>query len=195
MFFRYFKPLPVSTYEKAFAQKQLDEYGEQKKKELSEKRRAHDKAKRHNREIDDIIQKLYEDNAAGKITDDRFATMSMSLETEQQELKAKIPEWETELENVQIATGGLQRFMGRAKKVTPLTELTPELVHEFIQKIVVCKPEYKAGKRYQSVEIYYNGVDIIREPSPEEMEEYFQEHLRSNAARTEKRHSPKAAPQ
>ena len=39
--------------------------------------------------------------------------------------------------------------------------------------------DYKDGIRYQSVEIYYNGVGIIREPSPEEMEEYFQEHLKT----------------
>ena len=173
----------VQSYEKLFAQKQLENFGEQKKKELTEKRRELEKAKRRIREIDTVIQKLYEDNATGKVSDDRFATMSMSLETEQEELKTKVPELETELENAKIATEGLQRFIEKAKKVTQLTELTPELVHEFIQKIVVGKPEYKDGKRYQSVEIHYNVVGIIREPSPEEMEEYFQEHLKTKGAR------------
>ena len=176
----------VQSYEKLFAQKQLENFGEQKKKELTEKRRELEKAKRRIREIDTVIQKLYEDNATGKVSDDRFATMSMSLETEQEELKTKVPELETELENAKIATEGLQRFIEKAKKVTQLTELTPELVHEFIQKIVVGKPEYKDGKRYQSVEIHYNGVGIIREPSPEEMEEYFQEHLKTKGARMTK---------
>lgn len=176
----------VQSYEKLFAQKQLENFGEQKKKELTEKRRELEKAKRRIREIDTVIQKLYEDNATGKVSDDRFATMSMSLETEQEELKTKVPELETELENAKIATEGLQRFIEKAKKVTQLTELTPELVHEFIQKIVVGKPEYKDGKRYQSVEIHYNGVGIIREPSPEKMEEYFQEHLKTKGARMTK---------
>ena len=176
----------VQSYEKLFAQKQLENFGEQKKKELTEKRRELEKAKRRIREIDTVIQKLYEDNATGKVSDDRFATMSMSLETEQEELKTKVPELETELENAKIATEGLQRFIEKAKKVTQLTELTPELVHEFIQKIVVGKPEYKDGKRYQSVEIHYNGVGIIREPSTEEMEEYFQEHLKTKGARMTK---------
>lgn len=176
----------VQSYEKLFAQKQLENFGEQKKKELTEKRRELEKAKRRIREIDTVIQQLYEDNATGKVSDDRFATMSMSLETEQEELKTKVPELETELENAKIATEGLQRFIEKAKKVTQLTELTPELVHEFIQKIVVGKPEYKDGKRYQSVEIHYNGVGIIREPSPEEMEEYFQEHLKTKGARMTK---------
>ena len=42
---------------------------------------------------------------------------------------------------------------------------------------MVSAPEYKDGKRCQKVEIYYNGVGIVREPTAEEMEEYFQEHI------------------
>ena len=129
---------------------------------------------------------LYEDNATGRISDERFATMSMSLEDEQSRLKDSIPEMESYLENAKIQTEGLQRFIDKAKRVTQLTELTPELVHEFIQKIVVSKPEYKDGKHYQGVEIYYNDVGIIREPSPEEMEEYFPEHLKRKAAKAAK---------
>ena len=165
------------AYEKLFAQRQLEEFGEKQKKELAEKRRELDKAKLRVREIDGIIQKLYEDNATGKISDERFATMSVSLENEQSELKDRIPALENELENAKIKTEGLQRFIDKAKQVTRLESLTPELVHEFIEKIVVSAPEYKDGKRCQKVEIYYNGVGIVREPTAEEMEEYFQEHI------------------
>lgn len=167
----------VQSYEKLFAQRQLAEFGEKQKKELAEKRREFDKAKLRVREIDGIIQKLYEDNATGKISDERFATMSMSLENEQSELKDRIPALEDDLENVKIKTEGLQRFIDKAKQVTRPNALTPKLVHEFIEKIVVSAPEYKDGKRYQEVAIHYNGVGIIREPTAEEMEEYFQEHI------------------
>jgi hypothetical protein len=176
----------VQTYEKVFAQQKLEEFGVEQKKELAEKRRELDRMKRRITEIDGIIQKLYEDSAMGKISDERFATLSLSLETEQADLKAAVPTLESELENAKVQTTDLQRFIDRAKQVTQITELTPELVHEFIQKIVVFKPEYRGGKRYQQVDIYYNGVGIIREPSPEEMEEYFQEHLKHKAARTTK---------
>ena len=167
----------VQSYEKVFAQRQLAEFGEKRRKELAEKRRELDKAKLRVREIDGVIQKLYEDNATGKISDERFATMSMSLENEQSELKDRIPALENELENAKIKTEGLQRFIDKAKQVTRPNNLTPELVHEFIEKIVVSAPEYKDGKRCQKVEIYYNGVGIVREPTAEEMEEYFQEHI------------------
>ena len=103
--------------------------------------------------------------------------MSMSLENEQSGLKDRIPALEDELENAKVKTKGLQRFIDKAKRVTRFEALMSELVHEFIETIVVSAPEYKDGKRYQEVEIHYNGVGIIREPTAEEMEEYFQEHI------------------
>lgn len=135
----------VQSYEKLFAQRQLAEFGEKQKKELTEKRRELDKAKQRVRELDGFIQKLYENNAMGKISDERFATMSMSLENEQSELKDRIPTLEDELENAKVKTEGLQRFIDKAKQVTRLEALTPEVVHEFIEKIVVYAPEYKDG--------------------------------------------------
>ena len=168
----------IQSYEKLFAQRQLEEFGEKQKKVLAEKRRKLDKAKLRVQEIHAIIQKLYEDNATGKISDEHFATMSMFLENEQSELRDRIPALENELENAKIKTEGLQRFIDKAKQVTRPNSLTPELVHEFIEKIVVSAPEYKDGKRYQEIAIYYNGIGIIREPTAQEMEEYFEEHIR-----------------
>ena len=92
-------------------------------------------------------------------------------------------------ENAKIKTEGLQRFIDKAKQVRRLEALTSELVHEFIEKIDVSAPEYKGGKRYQKVAIHYNGVGIIRESTPEEMEEYFQEHISKNLPWRQKRHS------
>ena len=52
-----------------------------------------------------------------------------------------------------------------------------KLIHEFIDKIIVYAPRYLDGKRVQLMDIHYNGVCILRERSPEVMEEVFQEHL------------------
>ena len=169
----------VQNFEKDFARKQMAAFGEEKKKELSMKRRELEKTKKRVREIDSLIQKIYEDNVSGKISDERFATMSMAFEDEQKQLKTSIPDMEQYLETETNKSDSLQRFIDRVKCVTQLTELTPETVHEFIEKIVVSNPEYIGGKRHQSLEIYYNGVGIVREPSPEEMEELFQEHMQN----------------
>lgn len=169
--------LNVQAFEKEFVRKQLECYSEDKKKELAQKRRELNKAKKRIAEIDSLIQKIYEDNAIGKISDERYATLSMSYEEEQQHLKVGIPEMENYLETETDKTESLQKFIDKVKKITELKELTPELIHEFIDRIIVYAPRYLDGKRVQLMDIYYNGVGILRELSPEEMENAFQEHL------------------
>ena len=131
--------------------------------------------------IPKLLKKLYEDNAKGKLSDDRYATLSMAYEEEQKKLKAVLPEMQTYLETETDKTENLQRFIDKVKQLTEIKELTPELIHEFIDKIVVYAPKYLDGKRYQVVDVYYSGVGILRELSPEEMEEAFQKRLAKEA--------------
>lgn len=169
--------LNVQVFEKEFARKQMDCYTEDKKKQLAAKRRELSKAKKRIAEIDTLIQKIYEDNASGKLSDERYATLSLSYEEEQKKLKAAVPEMQAYLETETDKTESLQRFIQKVKQITELKALTPELIHEFVDKIVVYAPRYLDGKRVQLLDIYYSGVGILHELTPEEMEEAFQQHL------------------
>lgn len=169
--------LNVQAFEKEFARKQMDCYTEDKKKQLAAKRRELSKAKKRIAEIDALIQKIYEDNASGKLSDERYATLSLSYEEEQKTLKASVPEMQAYLETETDKTESLQRFIQKVKQVTELKALTPELIHEFVDRIVVHEPRYLDGKRVQLLDIYYSGVGILHELTPEEMEEAFQRHL------------------
>lgn len=169
--------LNVQAFEKEFARKQMDCYTEDKKKQLANKRRELSKAKKRIAEIDALIQKIYEDNASGKLSDERYATLSLSYEEEQKTLKAAVPEMQAYLETETDKTESLQRFIQKVKQVTELKALTPELIHEFVDRIVVHEPRYLDGKRVQLLDIYYSGVGILHELTPEEMEEAFQQHL------------------
>lgn len=169
--------LNVQAFEKEFARKQMDCYTEDKKKQLAAKRRELSKAKKRIAEIDTLIQKIYEDNASGKLSDERYATLSLSYEEEQKTLKAAVPEMQAYLETETDKTESLQRFIQKVKQITELKALTPELIHEFVDRIVVYAPRYLDGKRVQLLDIYYSGVGILHELTPEEMEEAFQHHL------------------
>lgn len=169
--------LNVQVFEKEFARKQMDCYTEDKKKLLAAKRRELGKVKKRIAEIDTLIQKIYEDNASGKLSDERYATLSLSYEEEQKTLKAAVPEMQAYLEAETDKTESLQRFIQKVKQITELKALTPELIHEFVDKIVVYAPRYLDGKRVQLLDIYYSGVGILHELTPEEMEEAFQHHL------------------
>ena len=61
---------------------------------------------------------------------------------------------------VSLKAADLQRFIERARQVTRLTEPTPEIVHEFIDKIVVSQPVKVEGKRHQRVDIHYNTIGL-----------------------------------
>lgn len=169
--------LNIQAFEKEFVRKQLESYDSDKKKELTAKRREFEKAKKRIAEIDKLIQRIYEDNVIGKLSDERFATLSNTYETEQKELKEKLPEMESYLEAETDKTVNLQKFVQKVKAITEPTELTGELVHEFIDKIVVSSARYLDGKRYQIIDIYYNGVGIIKPLNPEDMEAGFQRHM------------------
>ena len=169
--------LNVQAFEKEFARKQMDGYTEDKKKQLAAKHRELSRAKKRIAEIDTLIQKIYEDNASGKLSDERYATLSLSYEEEQKTLKAAVPELQSFLETETDKTESLQRFIQKVKQITELKVLTPELIHEFVDKIVVYAPRYLDGKRVQLLDIYYSGVGILHELTPEEMEEAFRQHL------------------
>ena len=169
--------LNVQAFEKEFARKQMDCYTEDKKKQLAAKRRELSKAKKRIAEIDALIQKIYEDNASGKLSDERYATLSLSYEEEQKTLKSAVPEMQAYLETETDKTESLQKFVQKVKQITELQALTPELIHEFVDRIVVYAPRYLDGKRVQLLDIYYSGVGILHELTPEEMEEAFQQHF------------------
>ena len=137
-------------------------------------------------EIDDLIQRIYEDNVSHKISDERFAIFSQKYEAEQSELRKRILASERYLSEETDKTENLQKFISRVKAITEPTELTPELLHEFIDKIVVSAPHYLNGKRYQLVDIHYKGVGIINTLTPEEMEEAFQQYRQDQRARRTK---------
>ena len=169
--------LNVQVFEKEFARKQMACYTEEKKKQLAAKRRELEKAQKRIAEIDTLIQKIYEDNASGKLSDERHMTLSTSYEAEQQMLKAAVPEMQAYLETETDKAVNLQQFIRKVKKITELKALTPELIHEFVEKIVVYAPKYLDGKRIQIVDIHYSGVRILDELTPEEMEESFQKSI------------------
>ena len=176
--------LNVQAFEKEFARKQMDCYQDDKKRELVAKRKELSKLKQRTNEIDNLIQRLYEDNVSGKISDERYATLAVSYEEEQKQIKAEIQKLKSYLSFEIDKSENLQKFINKVKQITELKELAPELIHEFINKIVVYAPRYLNSKRVQVIDIYYNGVGILRELTPEEMENAFQQHLSKRKQKT-----------
>lgn len=115
-------------------------------------------------ELDAIFKRLYEDSVLGRITPDQFQTLSSSYALEQEQLKASIPQKEAVIQELKETVCGTDSFISRAKRYTDISELTPELLRLFIQKIVVHEKDVKWSKHAeQTVEIYYTDIGYVGE--------------------------------
>ena len=169
----------VQCFEKKFAKQMQEKSIDEQRKDLSRKRRELEKIEKRITELDNLFLRIYEDNVSGKLSDERFELMSKTYEAEQAEKKLLAQTLRIELDETKQKTDELEKFIAKVKKITEIKELTPELVHEFISKIVVHAPYRKDKRRHQAIDIYYSGVGIIYIPEPEESEMMFQEHLRN----------------
>ncbi len=113
------------------------------------------------KEIDNLIQHIYEDNVSGKITDEMFSNFSTNYTNEQKET-------------------AITSFVDKVKKYTEIEELTPEIINKLIDKILVHQQTKVDGKKYQQIDIYYSGVGIISVAANEyDFEKEFQNMLKS----------------
>ena len=113
-------------------------------------------------ELDAIFKKLYEDSVLGRITTEQFQMLSGSYTEEQDLITVGIPQKESEIQRLRETVSGTDSFLDKAKRYTDITELTPELLRLFIEKIVVHEKEVKWSKHApQTVEIYYNGIGYV----------------------------------
>ena len=112
-------------------------------------------------ELDRLFIKIYEDNAKGKLNDDRFAMMSKTYEDEQARLKVEIVNLQKEIEVQERQIEDLEQFIQRARRYTDLTELTPYALRELIKAVYVEAPDKSSGKRKQRVHIEYDLVGYI----------------------------------
>ena len=124
-------------------------------------KRALAKQERRITELDTIIQKLYEDNVCGKLTDERFAKLSAGYEQEQAELTTSVQTLRKELAAAQESTGNAEKFLRLVRKYTEPKELTTVMVHELIDKIIVHAPDKSSGHRVQQIDIRYNFIGEV----------------------------------
>ena len=154
----------MKNYEDLFIKEQLAKCSQNEEKQISKSKKELEQAKKRIIEIDNLFMHIYEDNISGKITDERFRNLSFNYDKEQKELKIKIEQLSKEIDNTEKKTTDLTQFISNVKKYTEITELTPEILNELIEKILVHQAEKVNGKKVQEIDIYYRGVGIISFP-------------------------------
>ena len=112
-------------------------------------------------ELDRLFIHIYEDNVAGKLSDERFSMMSQSYEDEQTQLKAEIQTLQQDIEVQERQIENLEQFIQRVHKYEDLQELTPYALRELVKAIYIEAPDKSSGKRRQNIRISYDLVGFI----------------------------------
>lgn len=154
----------MKDYEDLFIKEQLAKSTQDEIKKISKSKKELEKAKNRIIEIDNLFMHIYEDNVSGKISDDRFRNLSFNYDKEQKELKTKIEQLSKDIENTEKKDTDITQFISNVKKYTEIAELSPEILNELIEKIVIHQQEKNNGKKVQEIDIYYRGVGIISFP-------------------------------
>ncbi len=159
----------VGHYESHFRTIMEAKLQAESKEALLVKRKQLENDEKRIQELDRLFIRLYEDNVASRISDDRFTMMSRAYEDEQRELKAEVEVLRQEIESQEQQNQNLELFIQKVRKYADMTELTPYAAHELIKAIYVGAPDKSSGKRRQSIHICYDLIGLI--PLSELMEQ------------------------
>lgn len=116
--------------------------------------------------LDSIIQRLYEDNIDGKISDERFRRMSATYEVEQRQLESRSAELQEFIDTSNEQRLNVDSFLNLVHRYTEITELTAEIIRSFVERIEVQQPEQVPGTRTkkQTIAIIWNFIGAVEIP-------------------------------
>ena len=118
-------------------------------------------------ELTRLIRKLYEDNVSGRLSDTIFEQMLSDFEAELSDLTEIISQDQQELERISRETINAEKFLSLVRKYTDFSELTPAMINEFVEKILVHQAQGKGASRTQEIEIFFNFVGKVDIPHKE----------------------------
>ena len=134
----------------------------QRDRDLAKRKRQLADSEKRITELDAIFKRLYEDNISGKLSDERFQKLSADYEKEEQELKVLTSSLQKEVELEESKSADVDRFLSVVERYTDIPELTPCILHEFVEKIIVHAASDPKGKnRTQEIDIYYKGIGAL----------------------------------
>jgi hypothetical protein len=142
----------------------LREYAEQAMQSNNDKDTAHFrrelvKLKNRFEELETIISRLFEQNALGVVSDERFISLSAKYETEQSGLKSRIADLQDKIDSSKKRAENLVKLYSTISRYVDVPELDRGMLNECIDKIVIYEATNKGTKnRAQKLDIYYRLV-------------------------------------
>ena len=169
----------VRCYEPVFLYMLAKKNNALKKAELQKLKHTVEKSQQRIVDLDRLIEKIYEDNALGRLSDERYARMMASYEKEQKRLIEEVEQSQKTLAESEQQTVDLRLMLRTLRELTDVKELTPTLVNSLIQRIEVHSNDKSSGHCYVKVDIYFTAVGMIDIPTEKEIRAMMKE-IREN---------------
>lgn len=144
--------------EKQLLEKLKSRFDIQETKKQDSLRKQLSRFKKRSKELDTIIQKLYEKQLLDEISDERFRKLTDSYESEQVELNQQIVKLQEVLISQTESKENVDKFMQTIHRYTNLETLTTQLVNELIDKIIVHQPTGRGKNRQVTIELHYRFI-------------------------------------
>ena len=151
----------ILRYEEHFRKIMNQQLLTQSENTIRDTRRELEKSERRITELKRLFMKIYEDNASGKLSDDRYELLSQSYETEQKSLEAEVEELRKTLDEQQKNADNLEAFIQTSKNYVGIESLDAYVLHDLIRAIYIEAPDRSTGKRRQIIRIEYDGIGFI----------------------------------
>ncbi len=169
----------VRCYEPVFLYMLAKKNSAMRQKEYRRLQQAMENGTRRIAEIDRLIERVFEQNAAGILSDERFALMLKKYEQEQKELTAEVAESRKTLQSAEQQAVDLRLILRTLREMTDIKELTPTLVNSLIERIEVHNNDKYDGHCHVKVDVYFTAVGMIDIPTEKEIRAMMEE-IRNN---------------
>lgn len=116
-------------------------------------------------EITNLYAQLFEANASGKLSDDRFTELSAKYDDEQAGLKKRIGKLQEEIRRKARYEDTVDKFLRAIRSCMDLEKLTPQILNQTIDKVVVHKAEGTGKNKVQRLEIHYRFIGEMQVPA------------------------------
>lgn len=146
-----------------FLRRAMDKHQSQLKREISAKIRELEKVLKRLADLDKLFRKAFEQLALENLSEAQFKVLTGGYETEKQEQLILSGKLDQEIRSGKDTMLNADRFMAVVDRYTDIQKMTPEIVREFVEKIVVHERSepYKKKNYTQQVDVYFNFVGKV----------------------------------
>ena len=141
--------------------------------------------KKRHAELTKLLNKIYEDNALGKLPEKRYEALLQTYGQEQDNLETEMIDLQNTVERYDSGSNRASKFIKLVERYADFTEITQTMLHEFVEKIIVHERDIKGAiDSTQTVEIHLNFIgefippSMVREKEISQLSEAEQKEIR-----------------